>query len=44
MLETFIDAIEANHPTGRGRPARIYYLVRKYREYVEQLAAQRDAA
>jgi len=46
MLAKCSEKIEENHPAGRGkaRPGRIYYLVRKYREFLQMQAAKRDAA
>lgn len=46
MLATFSAEIQENHPAGRGkgRPARIYYLVQRYREYLGAKSPVRDAA
>ncbi len=46
MLATFPAEIQENHPVGRGkgRPARIYYLVQKFREYLDTKSAERDAS
>jgi ppGpp synthetase/RelA/SpoT-type nucleotidyltranferase len=41
MLERFVDRIEENHPAGRGkgRPARIYYIAKWYRRFLDARTA-----
>jgi ppGpp synthetase/RelA/SpoT-type nucleotidyltranferase len=46
LLGKFLDKIEENHPAGRGkgRPSRIFYLAKSYREYRQAQAAKQNAA
>ena len=46
MLRARLDEVERNHAAGRGkgRPPRIFYIARKYREYVEARCPARDVA
>lgn len=46
LLSKFLDKIEENHPAGRakGRPSRIFYLAKSYREYRQAQAGKQNAA
>ncbi len=46
MLRSFLVRIEANHLAGRGkgRPPRIFYIARKFREFAEATKPPHDAA
>jgi ppGpp synthetase/RelA/SpoT-type nucleotidyltranferase len=46
LLSKFLDKIEENHPAGRGkgRPSRIFYLAKSYREYRQAQADKQNAA
>ena len=46
MLHSFLDRIEANHQAGRGkgRMARIFYIARRYRDYLDAHRPVHDVA